>query len=100
MKLWQRIDPQGTFEQAYNRYAYINMHLGSETSFQVPQPDLLDVTIRPDDVPKLGVTHWLSTEDLSPWNTETTRFEPIVSSGPYTVYAVTQASSPGNKAPA
>ena len=100
LKLWQRIDPQGTFEQAYNRYAYINMHLGSETSFQVPQPDLLDVTIRPDDVPKLGVTHWLSTEDLSPWNTETTRFEPVVSSGPYTVYAVTQAPSPGNKAPA
>lgn len=88
MERWHAIDPSGTYEDVYNRYATILVNPGTKTEFTLLQNDMFELTIAPDDVPKLGATYWLSAQDLTQWSTEHVRFEPRQQAGAYTVYLV------------
>ena len=85
---WKQLDPDGVWKECYNRYAHISVTLGNETSFELATPDSFTLTIRPDDVWKLGATSWLSTSDLSAWNTEHTTFEPVAKFDGLTVFRI------------
>ncbi len=89
--LWRRIDPTGANSEVYNRYAHVNLTMGESTSFQTLAPDSILVTVTPDDVVKLGISYWYSSEDLTQWNTDSVRFEPIREIGDATVYHVETA---------
>lgn len=88
MDLWHAIDPSGTYEEVYNRYATILIDMGEKTEFALVQNDMFQLTIAPNDVPKLGAKYWLSSKDLARWNTEHVRFEPQRQAGAYTVYLI------------
>lgn len=85
---WKQLDPDGVWKECYNRYAHISVTLGNETSFELATPDSFTLTIRPDDVWKLGATSWLSTSNLSAWNTEHTTFEPVAKFDGLTVFRI------------
>lgn len=89
---WKQLDPDGVWKECYNRYAHISVTLGNETSFELTAPDSFILTIRPDDVWKLGATSWLSTSDLSAWNTERTTFEPVATFDTLTVFRIRQTT--------
>lgn len=88
LERWHTVDPDGAYEEQYNRYAHLKVALGDKTSFNSPDPDMVDIILAPDDVPKLGATFWLSSQDLASHNTERVRFEPAASIGGYTLYRI------------
>ena len=88
LQRWRTLDPDGSFEDVYNRYAHISVELGETTSFQVLAPDAFRAIVAPDDVPKLGATYWLSRANLAAWNTEHVRFEPLRQLGELTLYRI------------
>ena len=89
LNTWRKVDPQGNYEQAYNRYAHITMELTEEeTSFESNHPDALLVRINADDVPKLGIDYWLTKQDLSSYNTDRVTFVKAGSSGSWNVFKV------------
>lgn len=55
MSLWGKIDPDGQYQDAYNRYAHIEVGAASSTSFEVMQSDLIMVHLTADDLKTLGV---------------------------------------------
>lgn len=92
MSLWGKIDPDGQYQDAYNRYARIEVGAASSTSFEVMQSDLIMVHLTADDLKTLGCTYWLATGDVSQANTETAHLEKVAAEGPYTVWKVVSAS--------
>lgn len=92
MSLWGKIDPDGQYQDAYNRYAHIEVGAASSTSFEVMQSDLIMVHLTADDLKTLGCTYWLATGDVSQANTETAHLEKVAAEGPYTVWKVVSAS--------
>jgi len=93
LELWASLDPDGSYSDVYNRYAYIDCAIGSDTSFELIQADHFSVTLTVDDIRATGATYWLSTKDLTAWNTDDVSFEPMETSGPYTVYKIEHVSS-------
>ena len=92
MSLWGEIDPDGQYQDAYNRYAHIEVEAASDTSFEVMQSDLIVVHLTADDLKTLGVTYWMATGDVSQANTETAHLEKVAVEGPYTVWKIVSAS--------
>lgn len=91
LELWHKLDPNGTNKDKYNRYAHVQITLGDQLSFENPQADVLNVTVTPDDLLKLGVTYWISGEDLSQWNDEHVIFDRQQAAGPFTIYKIVPA---------
>lgn len=89
--LWSALDPDGSYSDIYNRYAYIDCAVGSETGFGMIFSDHFAVTLTADDVRATGATYWLSAKDLTVWNTDDMNFKPVETSGPYTVYRIEYA---------
>mgnify|MGYP001201200722 CR=1 FL=1 len=89
--LWSALDSDGSYSDVYNRYAYIDCAIGDETNFELIFPDHFAVTLTADDIRATGATYWLSAKDLTVWNTDDVSFEPVETSGPYTVYKIEYA---------
>ena len=89
---WEKLDPNGTWRECYNRYAHVSVDIGDQTGFRLTAPDAFTVTVKPDDVPKLDATSWLSASDLSEWNTEHTKFVPVATVDDLTVYRIQQTT--------
>lgn len=88
LDLWHKIDPTGAYEDTYNRYAHIGACLADKTSFELLAADSLMVFLTPEDAVKLGVSYWLSDEDLARWNSESVTFVPVKPAGAFTVYRI------------
>ena len=54
---WKQIDPNGVFEEVYNRYAHIMVCFGEETKFELLSPDLFQVQLSFQDLQTLGVRY-------------------------------------------
>jgi len=93
LELWSALDSDGSYSDVYNRYAYIDCAIGDETNFELIFPDHFAVTLTAEDVRATGATYWLSAKDLTVWNTDDVSFEPVETSGPYTVYKIEYAVS-------
>lgn len=67
LELWHRIDPDRRYEDVYNRYAFIRFEIlpsGEEASFELLGADLICVRVSPEDLGRLGVTYYVTKDDL------------------------------------
>jgi len=64
-KTWKIIDPEGKYEEAYNRYAHVTVELVEDSSyFELKQPDLIKLYLSVSDLSKLNVKYVVSQRDL------------------------------------
>ncbi|NLH91530.1 MAG: hypothetical protein GX481_03585 [Atopobium sp.] len=87
---WSAIDPNGSFSEIYNRYAYIEIQLQTrgQTWFEEKQGDYIIVHLQVDDLSKIGATYFLSSRDMTVLSTEATNFIPISSTDGWTLYQI------------
>lgn len=87
LSTWHEIDDSGEYEQVYNRYAHINVEVTKdETSFELLQPDSFTLRITLNDARKLGVTKWISSSDLSQFETDTVKAVEVSTAGNYRIW--------------
>ena len=71
LSMWRKIDPSGIYVDVYNRYAHITVQPTEEaSSFELVAPDAFTVHLSLEDALKLGVTKWITSDDLSMYDTE------------------------------
>ena len=93
INLWRMIDPKGTYDEIYNRYALISVTPTSgKTSFESPGGSVVNMTLNLDDARKLGVTKWMTTADLSQFNTDKVRAEKVATVNAYTIWELVDVS--------
>ncbi len=69
MDTWHKIDPEGKYQDIYNRYAHIHMDISEdETKFELNAPDNFTVTLTQSDLEKLNISYILSNKALSTSN--------------------------------
>lgn len=64
----KRLDPDGTWQRIYNRYAFISINIvdkPAEKPFKLSASDAYTITVTPEQLERLGVTYVLSTNDLN-----------------------------------
>ncbi len=87
LSTWHLLDPEGSFEQVYNRYAHISVEpVQDETSFELTAPDAFTLRITLDDARKLGVTKWVTSADLSQYETDTVKAVEVSDAGSYKIW--------------
>ena len=66
---WSKIDPEGKYEEIYNRYAHIQIILDEncniENKFELIQADCITVYLEEKELRTLNVKYILSTNDFS-----------------------------------
>ena len=61
---WEMLDPEGEYEDIYNRYCHIRASLGSKTMLELVSTDYVEVTLSPEDLKKLNIRYIISTNDF------------------------------------
>ena len=61
---WEMLDPEGEYEDIYNRYCHIRASLGSKTMLELVSTDYVEVTLSPEDLKKLNIRYIVSTNDF------------------------------------
>jgi hypothetical protein len=81
MELWKTLDPEGKFENSYNRYAHSRWKLrpGPEIFMEAIGDDALHIYIDPrhEILRKLGVTHLLVVGEASFFRANPGSFDPL-----------------------
>lgn len=63
---WKVVDSKGTFDDIYNRYAHIQVHIiEGPSEYFLNAPDNFQWNLSVDDLSKLNVSYLLTREDLS-----------------------------------
>lgn len=68
MDVWGKIDPDGKWEDIYNRYAFVSVGVTEEEEpepFALVAPDRIMVSLNADQLESLGVTYVLARENLT-----------------------------------
>lgn len=61
MELWKRLDPDGKYNEVYNRYAHIDLHLCEEdTSMELAQQDMFTLKLSYKDIKKTDAKYIVS----------------------------------------
>ena len=64
MERWRILDPEGRYEDAWNRYSNQMLYLTDEPTYvELIQDDLICIYLNPTDLQKLGVRYILSRND-------------------------------------
>ena len=61
---WEMLDPEGEYEDIYNRYCHIRVSLGSKTMLELVSTDYVEVTLSLEDLKKLNIRYIVSTNDF------------------------------------
>ena len=61
---WEMLDPEGEYEDIYNRYCHIRASLGSKTMLELVSTDYVEVILSPEDLKKLNIRYIVSTNDF------------------------------------
>ena len=88
-EVFEKLDPDGTYREIYNRYAHIELSVGqdSETSFELLNPDYFKLHLSPEALYETaGVRYVLSRNDLTALSGERVIFEPVFSENGFTIY--------------
>ncbi len=65
MELWQKLDPNSTYNDIYNRYAHVTMvPTAEETRFELLQSDALILYLNYSDIKKCDISYIFSDVDL------------------------------------
>ncbi len=66
LELWEKLDPEGEYEDVYNRYAHIQLTLTDEnTSFDLIQADYMNLHLSYKDVEKTDADYMLTFSDFT-----------------------------------
>lgn len=89
-KVWSVLDPDGLYEEVYNRYAHIIVKLTTSENFhaELLQADLIAIDVSVHKLRELGVKYLFSDMDLTAYNTDQMVFREIFSDSatPYRIY--------------
>ena len=87
---WRKLDPEGRYENEYNRYAHIDIRLKpvGDACFVSPFPDLLRVEMTVADLRRLDVEFVMSSDDLE-WAVQAGDLRRISTVGNFAFYEVT-----------
>lgn len=90
LERWKKLDPEGKYEDIYNRYAHIEIELQSakKTYFSLPIQDAVHINLNTDDLPLLDVRYILTKKTMRPDETERVRFIQIYGDDLYSIYQV------------
>lgn len=91
LERWHLLDPDGSAEEIYNRYAHISVNLintSNETHFELKSPDLFEVNLNIMDLEKLEVTYVFSKRDLSILSNEAVSFTELADENGFKIYTV------------
>ncbi len=89
LERWQLLDPDGSDEEIYNRYAHITINLIGDvekTSFVLDSADLFTVKLNTSDLKVLAVGYVLSKRNLTKLSNEEVKFIPLTSGNGFTIY--------------
>lgn len=67
LETWKTLDPDGKWEETYNRYAFISVKIQeteSDEPFKLDYGDAFTLQVTPEQLRKLGVSNVLSTQKL------------------------------------
>lgn len=69
MRLWGALDPHGRYEEVYNRYAFITLHVAKNSSdapelMRNPYPDRIEAWLTASQLRAIGANYVLSSEPL------------------------------------
>lgn len=93
LSIWKTLDAEGEYEDVYNRYAHIDIvPVSGATSFDSAAVDQFTVHINLDDARKLGVTKWITTLDLSRYETDSTGAVLVASVGDRKVWSLVETA--------
>lgn len=73
LERWQKFDITGEYEEIYNRYAHICVHLVDEIledRFTLLQPDSFEVNLTIEEIKELGVRYIFTNRELYMYETE------------------------------
>lgn len=89
LEKWHKIDPQGQYEDIYNRYAHIVINLikKDESSFELIQTDLFKLYLDVFDLSKLDVKYIISKNNLE-WLNNGIEFNRLYDDKGYKIYKV------------
>jgi hypothetical protein len=94
LERWRLLDPGGNYNDVYNRYAHISMHLCEEEEikekFVLDSADLFTVNLTLADLKTLNVTYVLSKRDLSGLNGAEVTLNLLGSENGFNLYKVNQ----------
>jgi len=87
MELWSLLDPDGVYEEVYNRYAHVSVTLTTEaTSFELLVQDHFALHLSYRDLAKIGVTFIHALDPLDDF--ETVSFTLLYDEGDSRIYRV------------
>ena len=66
MELWEKLDPEGEYEDVYNRYAHVVIDFTTDaTSFELFDKDVFFLHLSYKDIEKTGVNYIFALEELT-----------------------------------
>ena len=85
---WHIIDPNGQYEEVYNRYAHIKIEIQNETNttFNLVSADLILINLNVNDLEKLNVSYISTANDLEQFSNGNITFEKIYEKDSYKIY--------------
>lgn len=87
MELWRKLDPEGVYNEVYNRYAHINLNfIEEDTSMELLQADFFQLNLSYKDFEKTGVKYIVSLVELS--DNQFVTFNKLYEEGGCYIYAV------------
>lgn len=88
MELWKKLDPEGCYNEVYNRYAHIDLQLvEDDTSMELLQADSFILNLSYEDIEKTEAKYIVSQKELSVANQWVT-FEPIYNESGSYIYQI------------
>lgn len=89
MELWKQIDPDGKYNEVYNRYAHLTVNLTNEkNSVSLIYQDHVQLDLNINELNKLDVEYILTTQDLTDYSCKTINLKEIYSEYGIFVYEV------------
>lgn len=74
--LWDILDPEGNYDDIYNRYAHLSIDLTKEsTDFRLISTDHVGLTLNVNDLEKIDIDYMISVLDMTEYNSEDITFE-------------------------
>lgn len=90
LSLWRSLDPNGQYEEVYNRYAHVMVDVipEGEPVFELVQADIFKLTLPVDLLDDLQVSYIMSNRDLTLYNRDWITFTLIEEANGVLIYKV------------
>lgn len=95
LELWERLDPDGQYEEIYNRYVHIDLNFTDEdTSFDLIQQDYMSLQLSYKDVEKTDADYVIATKNFI-YNEENEyiRLDPVYDEDGIIIYKIEYLST-------